>query len=102
MSHDIYTSLNKYLDDKVKFCLSCDKHNINDKCPKLLLCWDLTTRQLMWVILCRLPEKGRKEIEEIAEKMKERGGTGRKANRNESKETEEIKSFPPYPYLLQE
>ena len=25
----------------------------------------------LWVILCRLPEKGRKEIEEIVEEMKE-------------------------------
>ena len=34
----------------------------------------------MWVILCHLPEKERKEIEEIVEEMKERGreerGTG--------------------------
>ena len=29
------------------------------------------TRQPLWVILCRLPEKGRKEIEEIVEEMKE-------------------------------
>ena len=36
------------------------------------LCWDLTTRQPLWVILCRLPKKGRKEIEEIAEEIKER------------------------------
>ena len=36
------------------------------------LCWGLTTRQPLWVILCRLPEKGRKETEEIAEEMKER------------------------------
>ena len=35
------------------------------------LCWGLTTRQHLWVILCHLPEKGRKEIEEI-EWMKER------------------------------
>ena len=28
-------------------------------------------------------------------------GQGRKRNRNESKETEEIKTFPLYPYLLQ-
>ena len=47
----------------------------------------LTTRQPLWVILCRLLEKGRKETEEIVEKMKER-------NRNESEETEEIKTFP--------
>ena len=36
------------------------------------LCWDLTTRLPLWVILCRLPEKGRREIEEIAEEKKER------------------------------
>ena len=36
------------------------------------LCWGLTTRQPLWVILCRLPEKGRKVTEEIAEEMKER------------------------------
>ena len=35
------------------------------------LSWGLTTRQPLWVILCRLPEKGRKEIEEIVEEMKE-------------------------------
>ena len=32
------------------------------------LCWGLTTRQP----LCRLPEKGRKEMDEIEEEMKER------------------------------
>ena len=32
----------------------------------------LTTRQPLWVILCRLPEKGRKETEEIAEEIKEK------------------------------
>ena len=26
----------------------------------------------LWVILCRLPEKGRKQIEELVEEMKER------------------------------
>ena len=31
----------------------------------------------------------------------EREGQGRKRNSNESEETEEIKSFPFYPYLLQ-
>ena len=63
------------------------------------LCWGLTTRQPLRVILCRLPEKGRKEIEERVEEMKE--GQGRKRNRNESEETEEIKTFPLYPYPLQ-
>ena len=45
------------------------------------------------------PEKGRKEIEEIVEEIKERDreerGTGMKVKR------EEIKAFPFYPYLLQ-
>ena len=53
------------------------------------------TRQPLWVILCRLPEKRRKET------VQKREGLGRKKNRNESKETEEIKAFPLYPYLLQ-
>ena len=44
----------------------------------------LTTRQPLWVILCRLPEKGRKEIEE----MKER--TGKK----EEQETEHTRHDP--------
>ena len=70
-----------------------------------LLCWGLTTRQPLRVILCRLPEKGRKEIEERVEERREsrdeREGQGRKRNRNESEETEEIKKFPLYPYPLQ-
>ena len=44
-----------------------------------------TTRQLLRVILCRLPEKGRKEIEEKVEEMKERDreerGTGMKVKK---------------------
>ena len=36
------------------------------------LCWGLTTRQPLWIILCCLPEKERKEIEEIVEEIKER------------------------------
>ena len=50
-----------------------------------LLCWGLTTRQPLRVILCRLPEKGRKEIEERVEEMKERDreerGTGKKVKK---------------------
>ena len=41
--------------------------------------------QPLWVILCRLPEKGRKKIEEIVEEMKERDreerGTGMKVKK---------------------
>ena len=48
------------------------------------LCWGLTTPQPLWVILCSLPEKGRKEIEEIVE-MKDRDreerGTGMKVKK---------------------
>ena len=44
-----------------------------------------TTRQPLRVILCRLPEKGRKEIEERVEEMKERDreerGTGMKVKK---------------------
>ena len=56
------------------------------------------TLQPLWVILCHLPEKGRREIEEIVGEMKE--AQGRKRNMNESEETEEIKTLPLYPYLL--
>ena len=49
------------------------------------LCWGLTTHQPLWVILCRLPEKGRRVIEEIVEEMKERNkeerGTGTKVKK---------------------
>ena len=30
------------------------------------------THQPLWVILCRLPEEGKKEIEEIIDEMEER------------------------------
>ena len=50
----------------------------------------LTTHQPLWVILCCLPEKGRREIEETVEEMKERDRGERK---NESEETEETSKF---------
>ena len=57
------------------------------------------TRQPLWVILCHLPEKGRKEIEEIVEEMKERDreerGTGMKGKKRRNKDIHL------YPYLLQ-
>ena len=62
--------------------------------------WGFTTRQPLWVILCHLPEKGRKEIEEIVEEMKERDRDERETQMK-VKKTEEIKTFPLYPYLLQ-
>ena len=46
------------------------------------LCWGLTTRQPLWVILCRLPEKGREEIvEEMKETIREETGTGMKVKK---------------------
>ena len=46
------------------------------------LCWGLTTRQPLRVILCRLPEKGRKEIvEEMKERDREERGTGMKVKK---------------------
>ena len=44
-------------------------------------------------ILCRLPEKGRKKDRRDS-RGDEREGLGRKRNRNESEETEEIKTSP--------
>ena len=53
----------------------------------------------LWVILCRLSEKGGKEIEEIVEEMKERDreerGTGMKGKK------QKITPPTPLPYLLQ-
>ena len=76
---------------------------------------------ILWVILCCLQEKGRreiveemkerdrgerkmndseeKEIEEIVKEMKEQDRGERKMN--DSEETDEIKTFPLYRYLLQ-
>ena len=45
------------------------------------LCWGLTTRQPLWVILCRLPEKGTKETEELKKKNREERGTGLKVKK---------------------
>ena len=63
------------------------------------LSWGLTTRQPLWVILCRLPEKERREVEEIVEETKEKDRGERKMKERE--ETEEIKTFLLYLYLLQ-
>ena len=52
---------------------------------KTLIVLGFTTRQPLRVILCRLPEKGRKKIEERVEEMKERDreerGTGMKVKK---------------------
>ena len=66
--------------------------------PINLLCWGLTAHQPLWVILCHLPEKGRRDRRDS--RRDERDGQGRKRYRNEIEETEEIKTFPLYPYLL--
>ena len=47
-----------------------------------LLSLGLMTCQPLWVILCRLPEKGRKEIvEEMKERGREARGTGMKVKK---------------------
>ena len=56
------------------------------------LCWGLMTRQPLYVILCLLPEKGRRDRR--YSRGDEREGQARKRNRNGSEETEEIKTFP--------
>ena len=43
----------------------------------------------------------REKIDRRDSRRDEREGQGRKRNRNESEETKEIKTSPPYPYLLQ-
>ena len=53
----------------------------------------LTTCQPLWVILCYLPQKGRKETDEVVEEMKE--GQGRKRYTTESVETGEKQNIPP-------
>ena len=56
----------------------------------------LTTRQPLCVILCRLPEKGRKEIvKEMKERDREERGTGMKVKNRWNK------NIPLYHYLLQ-
>ena len=57
------------------------------------------THQPVWVILCHLPEKGRRDRRDS--RGDERKGKGRKRKMNESEETEDTKTFPLYPYLLQ-
>ena len=57
------------------------------------------TRQPLWVVLLHLPEKGRRDIEEIVEEMKEKDRGERKLN--ESQDKEDIKTFHCYPNLLQ-
>ena len=50
--------------------------------PVPIVCWGLTTCQPLWVILCRLPEKGRKEIvEEMKERSREERGTRMKVKK---------------------
>ena len=49
------------------------------------------TLQPVWVILCCLPEKGRKEIEEKVQEIKD--GQGKKRNRNESEETDLMSTY---------
>ena len=67
-----------------------------DQMPHSGFVLGFNVRQPLWVIFCRLPEKGRREI---VKEMKERDRGERKMN--DSEETEEIKTFPLYPYLLQ-
>ena len=62
------------------------------------LCWGLTTRQPLRVILCRLPEKGRKKIEEIVEEMKEMNREERGTEMKEWKwRNRRNKNIPPLP-----
>ena len=53
-------------------------------------CVKLTVCQPLWVILCRIPEKGRRAIEDS--RGDEREGQGRRRKMNESEETEKKNS----------
>ena len=70
---------------EAQHCWSGSAPRPGQHCFRNWLCWGLTTRQPLRVILCRLPEKGRKEIEERVEEMKERDreerGTGMKVKK---------------------
>ena len=68
---------NVYLDlSTVRFCLCLFVLRfygpVNPMGSCRLIVFGFTTLQPLWIILCRLPEKGRKEIEEIVEEIKER------------------------------
>ena len=93
-----YYSSPKIWKSSLSYLLMCVPYSI--QLPHITLywlCWRLRTHQPKWVILCRLPEKGRREIVEET-----KVGQGRKRKIHESEETDEIKTFPFYPHLLQE
>ena len=81
---------------KIKYQTSSAKQNE----PKLIVLGFKLTLQPLWVSLCRLPKKGKREIEETVEEMKEKVRGERKMNdrgerkMNDSEETEEIKTSP--------
>ena len=50
---------------------------LKKKASGFLLSWGLMTHQPLWVILCHLPEKGRKETEEIVEEKRRKGEKGK-------------------------
>ena len=70
------------------FCyFQIKSHSLYDKFDNIIkchpwklewLCWGLMTCQPLWVILCCLPENGRKEIEEIVEETRKRDGIEKK------------------------
>ena len=63
------------------------------------LCSGLMTSQPLWVSLCCLPDKGRKEIEETVEEMKERDrenrGKGIKVKKQKKLELVFVKHYAP-------
>ena len=58
----------------IKDCNSSEQRSQQKKKKKkrLIVLGFNNTRQPLWVSSCRLPENGRKEMEEIVEEMKER------------------------------
>ena len=76
-SHNMFSWRNK----KIQVVFGCKKSALSGA----LIVLGFNNPSILWVILCRLPEKGRKYIEEIVEEMKERAteerGTGMKVNK---------------------
>ena len=64
-----------------------------------LLCWGFTTGQPLWVILCCLPEKGRKEIEETQSGRWKRGIRKKEGNERKCRNRRN-KNIPPLQQAL--
>ena len=92
-----YNYLNCYFGNRVSWeTTGCGFQIINNWLVCLTYCLISLVNDSHMNSLCRLPEKGRKEIVEIVKEMKERDREERRTG-IKREETEEIKTFPLYP-----